>query len=71
VPEFVLHTGDLTHLSDPAQFTTLSQVLKDCRTKDVFYVPGEQDIYDGGALSRQRFGKNTMGTGWYSFDGSQ
>jgi 3',5'-cyclic-AMP phosphodiesterase len=71
VPEFVLHAGDLTHLSDPAQFTTLSQVLKDCRTKDVFYVPGEQDIYDGGALSRQRFWKNTMGTGWYSFDGSQ
>jgi hypothetical protein len=25
----------------PAQFDTLAQVLKDCRTKDVFYVPGE------------------------------
>ena len=23
VPEFLLHTGDLTHLSDPAQFDTL------------------------------------------------
>ena len=68
VPEFLLHTGDLTHLSDPAQFDTLAQVLKDCRTKDVFYVPGEHDIYDGGALYRERFGKNTMGTGWYSFD---
>jgi 3',5'-cyclic-AMP phosphodiesterase len=68
VPEFLLHTGDLTHLSDPAQFDTLAQVLKDCRTKDVFYVPGEHDIYDGGALYRDRFGKNTMGTGWYSFD---
>src|SRR6267378_5616032 len=66
VPEFLLHTGDLTHLSDPAQFDTLAQVLKDCRTKDVFYVPGEHDIYDGGALYRERFGKNTMGTGWYS-----
>jgi 3',5'-cyclic AMP phosphodiesterase CpdA len=31
-------------------------------------VPGEHDIYDGGALYRERFGKNTMGTGWYSFD---
>src|ERR1700723_501480 len=68
VPEFLLHTGDLTHLSDPAQFDTLAQVLKDCRTKDVFYVPGEHDIYDGGALYRERFGKNTTGTGWYSFD---
>jgi Icc protein len=28
VPEFLLHTGDLTHLSDPAQFDTLVQVLK-------------------------------------------
>jgi Icc protein len=68
VPEFLLHTGDLTHLSDPTQFDTLAQVLKDCRTKDVFYVPGEHDIYDGGAQYRERFGKNTTGTGWYSFD---
>jgi 3',5'-cyclic AMP phosphodiesterase CpdA len=65
---FLLHTGDLTHLSDPTQFDTLAQVLKDCRTKDVFYVPGEHDIYDGGAQYRERFGKNTIGTGWYSFD---
>ena len=31
-------------------------------------MPGEHDIYDGGALYRERFGKNTTGTGWYSFD---
>ena len=61
VPEFLLHTGDLTHLSDPAQFDTLAQVLKDCRTKDVFYVPGEHDIYDNGAQYRERFRKNTIG----------
>jgi Icc protein len=67
-PEFLLHTGDLTHLSDPAQFDTLAQLLKDCKTSDVFYVPGEHDIYDNGALFKQRFGKNTLGAGWYSFD---
>jgi Icc protein len=67
-PEFLLHTGDLTHLSDPAQFDTLDQLLKDCKTKDVFYVPGEHDIYDGGAQFRGRFGKNALGSGWYSFD---
>jgi 3',5'-cyclic-AMP phosphodiesterase len=67
-PEFLLHTGDLTHLSDPAQFDTLDQLLKGCRTKQVFYVPGEHDIYDGGALFRERRGKNTAGSGWYSFD---
>src|ERR1700739_3727575 len=67
VPEFMLHTGDLTHLSDPAQFDTLAQVLKECRTKDVFYVPGEHDIYDGGAQYRERFGKNTAGAGGVNF----
>lgn len=67
-PEFLLHTGDLTHLSDPAQFDTLAQLLKDCKTTNVFYVPGEHDIYDNGALFKERFGKNTLGTGWYSFD---
>jgi hypothetical protein len=30
---FLLHTGDLTHLSDPAQFDTLDQLMKDCRRK--------------------------------------
>ena len=68
VPEFLLHTGDLTHLSDPGQFDTLAQVLKECKTTDVFYVPGEHDIYDGGAQYRERFGKNTTGAGWHSFD---
>jgi 3',5'-cyclic-AMP phosphodiesterase len=67
-PEFLLHTGDLTHLSDAAQFDTLAQLLKDCRTKDVFYVPGEHDIYDNGAQFKERFGKNSKGSGWYSFD---
>ncbi|HEX3444387.1 MAG TPA: metallophosphoesterase [Chthoniobacterales bacterium] len=67
-PEFLLHTGDLTHLSDPAQFDTLAQLLKDCKTTNVFYVPGEHDIYDNGALFKERFGKNTPGAGWYSFD---
>jgi len=67
-PEFLLHTGDLTHLSDPAQFDTLAQLLKDCKTSEVFYVPGEHDIYDNGTLFRERFGKNTLGAGWYSFD---
>lgn len=68
-PEFILHTGDLTHLSDAAEFDGLSQMLQDCRTKQVFYVPGEHDILnDNGAQFRDRFGKGTLGTGWHSFD---
>ncbi len=68
-PEFILHTGDLTHLADADEFDGLDQMLKDCQTKQVFYVPGEHDVgSDDGAEYRKRFGKGTMGAGWYSFD---
>src|SRR5262249_26011901 len=60
-PEFLLHTGDLTHLTEPAEFDTLAQLMKECRIKDVFYVPGEHDFYDNGEKYRERFGKNTIG----------
>src|SRR6476660_2933025 len=36
-PEFLLHTGDLTHLTEPEQFDTLAQVMTECKIKDVFY----------------------------------
>jgi hypothetical protein len=68
-PDFILHTGDLTHLSDSKEFDDLEQMLKDCKTKQVFYVPGEHDILsDNGAQYLERFGKGTHGSGWYSFD---
>ena len=68
-PEFLLHTGDLTHLAEAEEFDGLEQMLKDCRTRQVFYVPGEHDILnDNGATYLQRFGKGTRGSGWYSFD---
>ncbi len=68
-PEFILHTGDLTHLAEAAEFDALEQMLKDCRTKQTFYVPGEHDILnDNGAQYRERFGKGARGQGWFSFD---
>lgn len=68
-PDFIIHTGDLTHLSEAAEFDTLEQVLKGCKAKQVFYVPGEHDILtDNGQQYRERFGKGSKGTGWYSFD---
>jgi hypothetical protein len=30
----------------------------------VHYVPGEHDLFDEG----ERYGRGTMGAGWYSFD---
>jgi len=67
-PSFVLHTGDLTHLSKPAEFDTLQQVLSEL-SMPVFYVPGEHDVLeDDGKSYRTRFGKETQGAGWHSFD---
>src|SRR5205807_3416472 len=43
-PSFLIHTGDITQLSKPEEFDTFNDVLKSCRTKDVFYVPGEHDV---------------------------
>lgn len=70
-PSFLIHTGDITQLSKPEEFDTFDQVLQSCRTKDVFYVPGEHDVLnDGGKLYRERYLKkaDAKGSGWYSFD---
>jgi len=68
-PEFLIHTGDLSHTSKPAEFDTLDQVLKGARPKQVWYVPGEHDMsVDDGKQYLERYGKNTKGRGWYSFD---
>jgi Icc protein len=68
-PDFLIHTGDLTHLAKPAEFDTLGQLLQSAKTKQVFYVPGEHDnATDDGKEYLARYGKDTKGTGWYSFD---
>ena len=68
-PDFVMHTGDLTHLSTPAQFDQVKQMLSTARTERVFVVPGEHDsVGDSGKAYLRAFGANTHGDGWYSFD---
>jgi hypothetical protein len=68
-PDFVIHTGDLTHLSAPDQFDQVKQMLSGLRTPHVFTVPGEHDsVDDGGQKYRSIFGAGTRGDGWYSFD---
>jgi 3',5'-cyclic AMP phosphodiesterase CpdA len=68
-PDFVIHTGDLTHLATPAQFDQVKQMLTGLRTPHVFTVPGEHDTGDdAGQKYRQVFGAGTRGDGWYSFD---
>jgi 3',5'-cyclic-AMP phosphodiesterase len=68
-PEFLLHTGDISHLSRPEEFDTVEQILKSAMAKEVFYVPGEHDVTDGdGKEYLARYGKKEHSAGWYSFD---
>ncbi|MFB7507670.1 metallophosphoesterase family protein, partial [Streptomyces broussonetiae] len=68
-PDFVMHSGDLTHLSTADQFDQVRQMMTRLRTDRVFTVPGEHDsIGDAGRAYRQIFGSGTLGDGWYSFD---
>ena len=67
-PAFMIHTGDITHLSKPAQFDTAAQLIG--ATKLALHtVPGEHDILEeNGKSYLNRFGKGTKGDGWYSFN---
>ncbi len=68
-PAFILHTGDISHLSKPEEFDTVDQLLKSASAKDVFFVPGEHDVLnDDGKQYLERYGKAAKGAGWYSFD---
>jgi 3',5'-cyclic-AMP phosphodiesterase len=67
-PEFLLHTGDISHLSKPEEFDTVDQMLKNTG-KETFFVPGEHDMLnDDGKQFMERYGKGSKGSGWYSFD---
>src|SRR5690348_3553319 len=68
-PEFLLHTGGISHLSKPEEFDGVSQILKGASAKDVFLVPGEHDVLnDDGREYFDRFGKSAQQGGWYSFE---
>ena len=68
-PDFIIHTGDLSHLSKPSEFDTLDQLLRGTSAKQIYFVPGEHDMLtDNGEQYLQRYGKGTKGNGWYSFD---
>jgi 3',5'-cyclic AMP phosphodiesterase CpdA len=68
-PAFMIHTGDITHLSKPDQFDNADQVIGSAGLR-VHYVPGEHDYIDDGMGKAylDRYGKGTKGAGWYSFD---
>ncbi len=68
-PAFMLHTGDITHLSKDKEFDDAQKIISSAGL-DTHYVPGEHDIIDDepGRQYKERYGKNAKGAGWYSFD---
>ncbi len=68
-PAFMIHTGDITHLSLASQFDDAAQIIGSAGI-ETHYVPGEHDLVDdgNGKLYADRYGKGKLGAGWYSFD---
>jgi 3',5'-cyclic AMP phosphodiesterase CpdA len=67
-PAFMIHTGDITHLSKVKEFDDAQRIISQAGL-DTHYVPGEHDIIDEEVkLYRERYGKDAKGAGWYSFD---
>jgi 3',5'-cyclic AMP phosphodiesterase CpdA len=67
-PSFMIHTGDISHLSKPSEFDDADKIISQAKL-DVHYVPGEHDFLDDDMkLYGERYAKGTKGSGWYSFD---
>jgi Icc protein len=68
-PEFVVHTGDVTHLAKPEQFDTAKQILGSLKAP-VVVLPGEHDALGGGTKTFHAMFPPKSGTdGWFSWDG--
>ncbi len=67
-PAFMIHTGDISHLSLASQFDDADRIISQSRL-DVHYVPGEHDFLDPDQkFYSERYAKAAKGTGYYSFD---
>jgi len=68
-PAFMIHTGDITHLSKDGEFDDAAEIIKDAGIP-LFTVPGEHDLLDEGQGKAylDRYGRGSKGAGWYSYD---
>ena len=71
-PALLLHTGDVSHLTRPAEFDAAEKIMSGSGL-DIHSVPGEHDVLeDGGAAFIERFQKGARqgnpGGAYYSFD---
>ena len=68
-PALIIHTGDITHLSKPAEFDLAQQLLSQLRVTELHTTPGEHDTTDPTVTEYfNRFGKASENKGYYSFD---
>lgn len=68
-PALIIHTGDITHLSKPAEFDLAQQLLGGLKVSELHTVPGEHDTTDPTVSEYlSRFGKASDNRGYYSFD---
>ncbi len=68
-PALLIHTGDITHLSRPAEFDLARQLFSRLRTTEMHTTPGEHDTTDPAVTEYfARFGRASANRGYYSFD---
>ena len=62
-PAFMIHTGDITHLSKELEFDDAEKIISQAKL-EVHYVPGEHDVIDPEIkLYKERYGRGTKGPG--------
>jgi hypothetical protein len=68
-PAFVVHTGDVSHLSKAEEFGRARELLRELHVDRVHTVPGEHDAIDDGVTGYLKyFDHDGNGRAWYSFD---
>jgi Icc protein len=68
-PAFVVHTGDVSHLSKAEEFASARDLLSEIHVDRVHTVPGEHDTIDDGVTGYLKyFDHDGKGRAWYSFD---
>jgi 3',5'-cyclic-AMP phosphodiesterase len=71
-PSLMLHTGDVSHLSKPAEFDTGEKIIM-AAGYETHFVPGEHDVLTDGSVPfitrfQAREKQGAAGGGFYSFD---
>jgi len=66
-PDFVIHTGDVTHLSKPEQFDTAKHILGTLKAP-LITIPGEHDVLGGAAAFAAAFPPKAGNSGWFSWE---